>query len=475
MKYRYSNHAFEFFLPSLNLLFAGWMGLLMVASANASPPLNWVEPPGFDPKSPGLGLPQLEGVEHELLYVPKPSKASLEEGGNGHYESIFHGSYSHDPYVIVIGNKVLVYWLNHSNDENGPGQRVLGRWGVFDEKRDRIDWGKPEERTVELAPPPVLVHRRVPLEAEGFDRRYANATLDVVDGKIRVRGRLEMWHGWTDDVGFRFPIGKPIPEEHFRPVPDGDEHRPHGYVFRYDMRWNPGPNFVQLWKFSDEGLIPETPVYLTEKPLEFLQLTPTRKWPLRGLLPPYSEAALLKDAPESVRKLISRPADEAKSHPEYAPGTDHLAANGKNALAHRTEFRRADGTWVVVRDNLADRGSYFAAESHRGEPYPPAERTNFFGYAQPASGVLPDGRVWIIGNNPNRQDMYLTLSKDGKTFDKTWLVMHEGKERLPGFAKPQNSGAQYFKAIQMGESIWVFYSIGKEDMGVTRIPYSALK
>ena len=50
-------------------------------------------------------------------------------------------------------------------------------------------------------------------------------------------------------------------------------------------------------------------------------------------------------------------------NPKYAKGTDKLAADGKNGLAHHTEFQRPDGKWVAVRDNLLNPHYYYARPS----------------------------------------------------------------------------------------------------------------
>ena len=118
---------------------AAWLALPVLALAG-TPPINWVAPPEFDPRASGLGLKQLPGVTHEIIYAPAPSRAAIEAGGDGRYESALHGTYNHHTRAVRVGDKVLVYWTNHSHDENGPGQRIVARWGVIDPTSTRIDW-----------------------------------------------------------------------------------------------------------------------------------------------------------------------------------------------------------------------------------------------------------------------------------------------------------------------------------------------
>jgi hypothetical protein len=160
--------------------------------------------------------------------------------------------------------------------------------------------------------------------------------------------------------------------------------------------------------------------------------------------------------------------------PKYAPGTWRLTADGTSGLAHHSEFRRPDGSWVAIRDNLCNPGHYYAAEKAQyADCYPPAARTNLFGHAMPVAGELPDGRPWIVCNNQSRFDMYLTLSEDGRTFDQTWLLLHNTRGNTDG-GMHKGGGPQYFQAVTVGGNIWVVYSIGKEQVGVTRVPISAL-
>ena len=169
--------------------------------------------------------------------------------------------------------------------------------------------------------------------------------------------------------------------------------------------------------------------------------------------------------------------------PKFAPGTDHLAADGLHGLAHRAEFRRPDGSWVVLRDNRLNCGRYYAAEKeHEDDAYPPAVETNLYGGAQMIAGELSDGRVWVVCNSfddyytdadNSRKDMFLTLSDDGRTFDRTWLLLHVKRRSDGGVYK--FGGPQYFQEIVTGETMWIVYSITKEQLGLTKLPLGLLE
>jgi len=433
-----------------------------------TPPLVWRRPASFDPSISGLGLPQLRGVVTETLYAPSPSKAPPEDGGSGRYESLLHGTYNHHTQVVLFEDKVVVYWTNHARDENGPGQRLLARWGTINANRDGIDWGSPETNLVELVPAPAAVRRREPLE-EIKDRRYVEGHLRVVDGQLRLTGKVAIYHGWTDDLKYRTP-SDPVPEERFR------ELRDNASGHSYDMRWDVGPNFSQLWKFEKNRLVPASPLYLDRTPPTEIRLTATRSLKLGPLNEPFASGKPLHTLPAATRALLTkRPtvAPELRG-PGFAPGTKHLSADGKHGLAHMAQYRRSDGSWVVIRDNLAVPGHYYASEARGGENYPPSLETNLYGFAMPAAGQLPDGGNWILGNSKGRFDFFLTTSKDGRVFDRTWAIAHDSRYWTKGLFKPASSGPQYPFSLTIGDALWIFYSVGKEQIAATRIPFSAL-
>ena len=111
----------------------------------------------------------------------------MDEGGDGHYESLRHGTYSHHQRMVVYQDKLIVYWTNHSHDENGPGQRVLAKVGTFGPDRSAVDWGG-DETLVELAPAPMPVRRRLwHHDPDVMYEGYASAMLQLINGKLYVR------------------------------------------------------------------------------------------------------------------------------------------------------------------------------------------------------------------------------------------------------------------------------------------------
>lgn len=445
-------------------------GQLAGADAPAQPPIRWVPPPGFSKEKPGLGLPQLAGVTHHILFDPIPSKTNIDEGGDGRYESVRHGTYNHHQRIVVFGDKCIVYWTNHSRDENGPGQRLLAKVGTFTPDKTDIVWGG-DETLVELSPSPMPVRRRGwAHDPEIMCEGYASSMLQLINGRLYVRGSLVACHGWTNDVKYHGRCRKPIPAANWN---DGrDTQR----GFRWDLWWPLDMEFVQRWEFRGGTLVPDSPLYKMSEALGQVEITPGRFKRVPTPIDPYASAKPFAEAPVEMQEdVVHGKRVQFQRSPKYASGTDKLAADGKNGLAHHTEFRRPDGRWVTVRDNLLTPEYYYAAEKDNiGDDYPPSIQTDLFGQAMPVAGELPDGRPWIICNNGPRTDMYLTLSDDGVTFDKTWLLLHVDRVAEEGVCKGSHGGPQYFQAVTVGSNIWVVYSIAKEQIGATRIPLRLL-
>jgi hypothetical protein len=89
-----------------------------------------------------------------------------------------------------------------------------------------------------------------------------------------------------------------------------------------------------------------------------------------------------------------------------------------------------------------------------------------------STGQLPDGTTWLI-NNPGpkkfgRALLTIALSTDRSVFDRAFIVRGEPTQmRYEG--KSKVNGWQYPHAIVHHGSLFVAYSINKEDVGLTKI------
>lgn len=438
------------------------------------PPVKWIVPEGFSPRKRTLGLEQIKGIESFLLYNPKVSNADPSKGGNCAYESTLHGTYNHHQQFLLFKDYIIVFWTNHVRDENGPGQRIVGRVGKFINNGNDIDWGK-ETDVIEIAPPGMPPKFRDAVNDKmTVDGAFIDGTMYLSEGRIFLRGRLLLCDGWTDEPKYHFPPKtEPMPDEHY----SAGKTKSH----RMDCYWFLS-SFAQEWTVNDEGrLVPASELYLEHKLPTEIQITPTVRKKLIPFNEPYRSAKLLSQAsPDFVRALNGK-RTAFQRFPKYENDAAFKAAtDGKNGLAHHAEFIRPDGKYVVIRDNLLDerlqdRTYYAAVKDNADAFYPPAIRTNLFGTAMPVAGELKNGGCWIVGSDLSRCRAYITWSKDGITFDKTKLLLLLETKVTPGLCKPAVGGAQYFHTITKNDSIYLIYSIGKEKIGLTKIPMEILK
>lgn len=98
--------------------------------------------------------------------------------------------------------------------------------------------------------------------------------------------------------------------------------------------------------------------------------------------------------------------------------------------------------------------------------------------AKQSAGNLPDGTAFLV-NAPNndkvRIPLAVTLSRDGRRFDRAFLLRgrtdlqplrYEGKYKRPGYHYP--------KSVIWKDHLYVGYASNKEDVDVTRVPLQSL-
>ena len=98
--------------------------------------------------------------------------------------------------------------------------------------------------------------------------------------------------------------------------------------------------------------------------------------------------------------------------------------------------------------------------------------------AKQSAGNLPDGTAYLV-NAPRadklRIPLAITLSRDGKTFDRAWLLRgpsdlqplrFEGLYKRPGYHYP--------KSVIWKDHLYMGYATNKEDVELTRVPLSEM-
>lgn len=152
-------------------------------------------------------------------------------------------------------------------------------------------------------------------------------------------------------------------------------------------------------------------------------------------------------------------------------------------------FLQDDGTIVMVmRDQKSSYFTLAASSTDRGETWTASVKTNMpDSRAKQCAGNLPDGSAFIV-NNPGRVTnssgatwrvpLAITLSDDGKTFDRSYLLRSGKNDDYPSqrySGKSKTLGYSYPKALVHDGYIFVSYSTNKDDAQFTRVPISNLK
>ena len=410
--------------------------------------------------------------EHTIIYDPKVSQAA----STGQYESIEHGTYNHGPRIVLYQDKFIVTWSHHSDDEGGPGGCYLGKVGTFSADRSAISWGG-KETLMYLSPPPVPVRlrERERSDPKVIDALFSSGTMTVIGDRLCVDSVVQATHGFTDRQENR---GRRVGDSGCPPLPADQYQDAVGGKFTRngEIYWTFG-GWIQQWEVKGNTIVPTSPMYRRQKEMpDKVEVTPGRFKTLGRVHESYRAAPSLSEASKSFQDDIHGGARKVFSrHPRYAsPTAAAAAADGINHLAHSTEFRRPDGKWVVIRDNLLNGEKYYAAvKDKESDFYPPAILTNLPGYAMPVAGELPNGWVWLIGDWAGRRNlMYLTMSRDGRTFDRTWKLLYHAGVSKGGRCSKQ--GPAYFQAVTVGDNLWVAFSVSKCQIWVTRISISQL-
>lgn len=403
---------------------------VVISATAAQPPVRWAV--GWpDLSKPAAGYRVLEDAEHFSVF-----RASAEKG-----------VYSHHPQLAWHGGTFFAAWSNQRFGEDGPGQRVF-----VSLSGDGRSWGE----VIECFP------SRGPVRPAEETGRVLTA-----NGWVVVEGAVYAVAEVHDNIGFTTAEG---PEVHPR--------RTGPYRFRARQGYGRIARRV-----SPDGSL--GPVFwLLDDPPD----------PLEGF-EPYAPATDERFA-ETAAAINATLAD-----PLHTPSWDFRVANrsleqmrGANRVGddgHRlcepTTYRRPDGVLVRLFRDLAHSHRLYAATSpDGGRTWSLPTQTNVpDSPSRSWAGMLPDGRVYVVGNpiagpphraapqHYARDPLVVSVSRDGVTFG--WAAaLRAGAPaiRLPG--KGKGRGYQYPAGCVVGGDLWVLYSVGKEDVAVSRVPIAAL-
>jgi hypothetical protein len=161
----------------------------------------------------------------------------------------------------------------------------------------------------------------------------------------------------------------------------------------------------------------------------------------------------------------------------------HLTTSGTNSIEMEPSlFCQDDGTLVMVfRDQNTSFHTWASTSKDRGEHWSTPVLTNMTdSRSKQSAGNLPDGTAFMV-NNPIAQSkprapLGLTLSANGKYFDRAYLLRAAGEglqaQRYEG--KYKTLGYSYPKSIIYKDYFYTSYSTNKEDVQYTRVPLQSI-
>ncbi len=327
------------------------------------------------------------------------------------------GAYNHHAELIGHRGKFFAMWSNHPLKEDGPGQRVL----------------------------------------------------------YSFSDTPEQWPAWRE----LFPAPGPIAES----TPEG---QPRG-TFASALMWiTRGERLYAVAAVNSAGPIArEVKSDGTFGPI-------FRLWAREAALP----FATLQSDDRSVA-TIAQEIDALIGTPDFWPWWDfwdkYPSPNGLNGrtLMEPTVHRARGGTYVMLlRDS--DRRGYthrvFVSISRDGRQWPAAQPTDIPDTPSRRDVVrLANGSVLMVGNQgapefddlkPRhfpRDPLTVAVSRDGLIFERAYALRWNLPKtfRVAG-VKGRGMGAQYPSAIVQRDVLYVMYTIGKEDVGISWVPLKEL-
>lgn len=144
-------------------------------------------------------------------------------------------------------------------------------------------------------------------------------------------------------------------------------------------------------------------------------------------------------------------------------------------------FCQANGNVVMIfRDQASSFRKLAAVSNDNGETWTTPVLTNMpDSRSKQCAGNLPDGTAFMISNpttNKSRFPLVITLSKDGKYFDRAFLLRSGGEDLQPMRynGRYKRAGYNYPKAVVWKNFLYVCYATNKEDVEITQVPLSRL-
>lgn len=257
---------------------------------------------------------------------------------------------------------------------------------------------------------------------------------------------------------------------------DGDERHSHGILFTHKdelwticSRWGKGTSGRRFRDLKGEAFV------LNEQ---------TDQWQSRGIVIencwPYDEPVRMangdyitggQDKDGFPVVAISRGEDMTKWDSVLIPYAPQL----KPSYAETSVWGDGERVVAVIRGGLGR--AWVATSEDFGRTWAKARPSNLpMPRSKPYLGTLSTGQRYMLSNFSNRDTLIISVSKPhAKTLSKMWRIRHGKSEppRFPGRGKSKQWSYPY--GYEHDGRLYVVYSIGKEDCGLSVMPIDSLK
>lgn len=361
---------------------------------------------------------------------------------------IFHAGeeywYSHSPFLAYFKDQFVVMWLVNKLHEEEDGQDILLTYS-----KDFLHWTKPVKfpvddkyRTEGLIHPGGFLVNGDELNLYFSYYEWTDNTVTGSERKDFSHKNTKMFCITTKDlVNFSEPIDMNLDMQMVLPPQRTSTGKLIGGGM-FTFPWTDDPNGIH--GFKKAGYLPEE-VY-ENYPDHSQSFYEVGKYV--GLEVHLMEASLM-DYGDGRLKMLLRSRDN------------------RNFVQLENELYTRE-----VGDNL------YASDSTDGVHWSPIYRTDFTNNdSKFNAGRLSDGRFYIV-SNPNRLGLRLplaiSLSEDGETFDKHYII-REDFNNIRNMGRWKQYGCQYPYTMEHDGWLYVVYSVCKEDVHISRISLQDLK
>jgi len=348
------------------------------------------------------------------------------------------GVYKHHPQIVHFEGKLLAAWSSHRWGEDGPGQYVS-----FSISNDGSQWG----------PSSVLFPA---LGAVKKSKLLGNVL--TANGFVRTKRSLYAIAEAHENVGFTdaaSSITSP-PKSPIRTKQFGKRcRRGIGRLVRKIEA--DGTLGLAFWLEDPRQPREHMPVFSVANPVA---------------VPDLGELKLQLQKPEQLLTW------------DFSGNTTEATAADGTRLVEPTTYLSPAGTWIRLWRAQNRAHCLYMQASRNGDEWSVAEPTDVPDAPSKTTTLrLASGQVVLIGNQvfnkrgTRRDPLTIAIAKDGLNFDAAYSI----RWRTPNFRIPavpgdgRGTGFQYPSVVQVGESLWVVYSVNKESIEVSEVALRELE